>query len=225
MIDLHTHSNCSDGSMTPRELVRHAKENGLTAIALTDHDNTEGIDEAVKAGEEFGVDVICGVEFSTEEIRQVHILGYFFDPDNAALQKAFAIQQEERETNFEKYLVKLSDCGFHMTREEVLAQAPSGHVGRAHYAKVMELKGYVGSVKEAFDRYLGIGMPLYIKRDVMHPARAIRLIHDAGGLAFFAHPHQTKLDDDQLYAMILRLKDMGLDGIEGYYSEYTEEMG
>ena len=225
MIDLHTHSNCSDGSMTPYELVRYAKQKGLSAIALTDHDNTEGIDEALRVGKEMGIDVICGVEFSTEEIRQVHILGYFFDHENKELQDAFQKQQAERVENFEKYLKKFEEHGFPMTRQEVLAQAPSGNVGRAHYAKVMMDKGYVGSVKEAFDRYLGIGMPLYIKREVMEPKDAIVLIHRAGGLAFFAHPHQTKLDDEQLYALIKRLKDIGLDGIEGYYPEYTPEMG
>lgn len=225
MIDLHTHSNCSDGSMPPRELVRYAKDKGLTAIALTDHDNTEGIDEALKAGREFGIEVICGVEFSTEEIRQVHILGYFLDHKNKELQAAFQKQQAERVENFEKYLKKFEENGFPMTREEVLKKAPSGNVGRAHYAKVMMDKGYVSSVNEAFARYLSIGMPLYIKREVLEPKDAIQLIHNAGGLAFFAHPHQTKLDDEQLYSLMKRLKDAGLDGIEGYYSEYSPEMG
>ena len=225
MIDLHTHSNCSDGSMTPRELVLHAKKSGLVAIALTDHDTTDGIEEALAVGAEVGITVIPGVEFSTEEVKQVHILGYCFDYRNAELQAAFAKQQAERIGNFEKYLQKFSESGFPMTKEEVLFHAPSGHVGRAHYAKVMMDKGYVSSVKEAFDRYLAIGMPLYIKREVMEPSEAISLIHKAGGLAFFAHPHQTKLPDDELFALMCRLKDAGLDGIEGYYSEYTPEMG
>ncbi len=225
MIDLHTHSNCSDGSMTPRELVYHAKENGLSALALTDHDTTEGIAEAMEAGREVGLTVIPGVEISTEEEKQVHILGYCFDPDFPALRTAFEKQQAERIENFEKYLVNFAKNGFPMTKEEVLRHAPSGHVGRAHYARVMMDKGYVSSVKEAFDRYLGIGMPLYIKREVMEPSEAIRLIHGAGGLAFFAHPHQTKLPDDRLIALMRRLKDAGLDGVEGYYPEYTPEMG
>lgn len=225
MIDLHTHSNCSDGSMSPNDLIRYAKEKGLRAIALTDHDNTKGIDEAIAVGNEIGIEVICGVEFSTEEIRQVHILGYFFDHKNQALQDAFDKQQAERAENFERYLCKFEENGFPMTKEEVLANAPSGNVGRAHYAKVMMDKGYVTSVKEAFDRYLSIGMPLYIKREVMEPKTAIRLIHGAGGLAFFAHPHQTKLNDDDLFALLVRLKHAGLDGVEGYYPEYTPEMG
>jgi len=225
MIDLHTHSNCSDGSMTPGELVYHAKKMGLTAIALTDHDTTDGIHEAVAAGKEVGLQVIPGVEISTEEEKQVHILGYGIDPNCKDLKQAFQKQQAERVDNFEKYLVRFSQHGFPMTKQEVLNHAPSGHVGRAHYARVMMDKGYVSSVKEAFDRYLGIGMPLYIKREVMEPTEAIKLVHKAGGLAFFAHPHQTKLSDDRLFALMKRLTEAGLDGVEGYYPEYTPEMG
>lgn len=225
MIDLHTHSNCSDGSMTPRELVLHAKKCGLSAIALTDHDTTAGIAEAVETALQLGITLIPGVEISTEAESQVHVLGYYIDPENENLKNSFVKQQNERAINFEKYIKKLNEYGFAITREEVLAHAPSGHVGRAHYGKVMMEKGYVSSVKEAFDRYLGIGMPCYIKRDVMSPEIAIQNIHKAGGVAFFAHPHQTKLPDEQLYALLKRLTDAGLDGIEGYYPEYSEEMG
>ena len=225
MIDLHTHSNCSDGSMTPRELILHAKKSGLSYIALTDHDTTEGLWQAMQTGDEVGIHVISGLEISTEAESQVHILGYCIDPDSAVLQAAFEKHQLERKENFEKYLIRLAQYGFPMTREEVLAHAPSGHVGRAHYARVMMDKGYVSSVKEAFDLYLGIGMPCYIKREVMDPVQAIECVHAAGGVAFFAHPHQTKLPDDQLFALMKRLKDAGLDGIEGYYPEYTPEMG
>jgi predicted metal-dependent phosphoesterase TrpH len=162
---------------------------------------------------------------STEAESQVHVLGLYIDPESSALNNSFQKQQEERSINFQKYLDGFAKAGMDIRREEVLAYAPSGHVGRAHYARVMMDKGYVGSVKEAFDRYLGIGMPLYIKREVMHPKDAIRYIHEAGGLAFFAHPHQTKLPDDKLFSLICELKESGLDGIEGYYPEYTDEMG
>ena len=225
MIDLHTHTNCSDGSMTPAELVRHAKKSGLSAIALTDHDTTDGIAEAIKTAEEVGLILIPGVEISTEAESQVHILGFGIDPENEVLKGSFAKQQRERQINFAKYLVRFAELGFPMTREEVLAYAPSGYVGRAHYARVMMDKGYVSSVKEAFDRYLGIGMPCYIKREVMHPKEAIRCVHAAGGVAFFAHPHQTKLPDDKLFALMKELKEAGLDGVEGYYPEYSDEMG
>ena len=225
MIDLHTHSNCSDGSMTPSELIIHAKNSGLTAIALTDHDTTVGIKSAMEMALKVGITLIPGVEISTEAESQVHILGYFIDPENAVLQNSFVKQQNERAINFQKYIKKLNEYGFTMTAEEVLAHAPAGYVGRAHYARVMMDKGYVSSVKEAFDRYLGIGMPCYIKREVMDPVTAIENVHAAGGIAFFAHPHQTKLPDDKLYALMKRLAEAGLDGVEGYYPEYNDEMG
>ncbi len=225
MIDLHTHTNCSDGSMTPRELVYHAKQRGLSVIALTDHDTTDGIAEAMQTAREVGLTFIPGVEISTEAQSQVHILGFGIDPESHVLKDSFVKQQEERQINFEKYLVRLAEFGFPMTREEVLFYAPGGHVGRAHYARVMMDKGYASSVKEAFDKYLGIGMPCYIKREVMHPKDAICCVHAAGGLAFFAHPHQTKLPDDRLYALMKELKEAGLDGVEGYYPEYSPEMG
>lgn len=224
-IDLHTHSLFSDGSMTPEELLAHAREVGLSAIALTDHDTISGLDRAETAAEKEGIEFVPGVEFSTEGRSQVHILGYYIDRHDKELLDAFAVQQKERDENHAEYMVKLNAYGFAITDEEVRKQAPSGGIGRAHYAKVMMDKGYVSSVKEAFDLYLGVGKPCYIKRNVMDPKNAIALIHSAGGVAFFAHPHQTKLSDGEIFSYMKELKDAGLDGIEGYYSEYDEEMG
>lgn len=223
-IDLHTHSLFSDGSMTPTELVAHAAEHGLAAIALTDHDTVAGLDEAKEAGKRFGVEIVPGVEFSTLAKTQVHILGYYFDPNCPLMLKAFAAQQEERKITHQKYLELLNAHGFKMNDEDVRKVAPIGGIGRAHYARVMLEKGYIGSVEEAFRLYLGVGMPCYVERNVMHPAEAVRLIHAAGGVAFFAHPHQTKLPDDELFAFMKELKEAGLDGIEGYYTEYTPDM-
>ncbi len=224
-IDLHTHSIYSDGSMTPEELVAHAAEKGLCAIALTDHDTLRGIPFAVAAGKKHGVEIVPGVEISTECHVQVHILGFFVDTSNEPLLTAFDAMQRERRENHKAYMTKLNEMGFAMTEEEVRAVAPIGGVGRAHYAKVMMNKGYVESVAEAFRLHLGVGCPCYIKRNVMRPEEAIALIHGAGGLAFFAHPHQTKLSDDGVFELMTTLKEAGLDGIEGYYSEYTSEMG
>lgn len=223
-IDLHTHTNCSDGSMSPTELVKHGSQRGLAAIAVTDHDTINGIQEAVFAGEKYGVEVVPGVEFSSQSISQVHVLGYYIDINSPSLLKVFKEQQEERIISNQKYIEALHRHGFPITEEEVKRVAPHGGVGRAHYAKIMMEHGWVKSVKEAFDLYLGVGMPCYIQREVITPEKAIEIIHSAGGLAFFAHPHQTKLEWDELYSFIKQLKDSGLDGIEGYYSEYTPEM-
>lgn len=224
-IDLHTHSLFSDGSMTPEELVRAARQAGLSAIALTDHDTVAGLDRAIAAGEKEGVEVVPGVELSTEGISQVHVLGYFIDKDHPALAEAFAEQQKERVRTHSAYMQKLNDYGFVITEEEVRAVAPVGSVGRAHYAKVMMEKGYVESVAEAFQKYLFVGAPCYVKRQVMTPEEGIALIRKAGGAAFFAHPYQTKLSDEGIFDLMKQLKAAGLDGIEGYYSEYTPEMG
>ena len=224
-IDLHTHSLFSDGSMTPEELVRAAKDAGLTAIALTDHDTVGGIERATAEGERLGVEIVPGVELSTEGISQVHVLGYYIDKEHPALKEAFAIQQEERKRTHEKYMEKLQAHGFDICEEDVRKVAPVGSVGRAHYAKVMMEKGYVASVAEAFQKYLYVGAPCYVKREVMTPEQGIELIHKAGGVAFFAHPYQTKLSDEGIFDLMKQLKQAGLDGVEGYYSEYTPEMG
>lgn len=224
-IDLHTHSLFSDGSMTPEEVVLEAKNGGLSAIALTDHDTILGLDRAIAEGERLGVEVIPGVELSTEGISQVHVLGYYIDRTNPRLLAAFAAQQEERRRTHEAYMQKLNDYGFVITEEEVRRVAPVGGIGRAHYAKVMMEKGYVESVSEAFAKYLFVGAPCYVKREVMTPEEGIALIHEAGGVAFFAHPYQTKLDDEGIFKLMKQLKAAGLDGVEGYYSEYTPAMG
>lgn len=223
-IDLHTHTCCSDGSMTPTELVKHACEKGLSAIAVTDHDTISGIEEAIEAGKKYNIEVVPGVEFSSQSRSQVHVLGYYIDIKSPSLLKVFAEQQEERIISNRKYLKVLMEHGFPITDEDVKKVAPHGGVGRAHYAKIMMEHGWVSSVKEAFDLYLGVGMPCYIEREVITPERAIEIIHNAGGLAFFAHPHQTKLPWNELHDFICHLKNHGLDGIEGYYSEYTPEM-
>ena len=225
-IDLHTHSNISDGSMTPRELMEHAAQAGLAAIALTDHDTVAGLDEAEETATRLGIEFVPGVEFSTEYISQIHVLGYYIDRKAECLLRAFAGLQEERKQTHARYMAVLKAHGFEITDEEVRAVAGDAGIGRAHYAKVMMDRGYVGSVKEAFDKYLRVGAPCYVKRDVMDSKKAIGLIHEAGGLAFFAHPHQTQLSDERVFALMKELRDdAGLDGIEGYYSEYTPEMG
>lgn len=224
IIDLHTHSSFSDGSMTPEELVHHAYERGISAIALTDHDTVSGIERAKSAAKTYDVELVPGVEISSESLSQVHVLGLFINTDSSALHDLFKSQQEERIISNRKYLAVLAEHGFPITEEEVKRVAPHGGVGRAHYAKIMMDHGWVSSVSEAFDKYLGVGMSCYVKRMVVSPEFAIECIHKAGGLAFFAHPYQTKLDYKGIYELAKHLKNCGLDGIEGYYSEYTPEM-
>ena len=224
-IDLHTHSNISDGASSPEDVMRSAKEAGLCAVALTDHDTVAGLDRAEAEAKRLGIEFVPGVEVSSECISQVHVLGYYIDRTSPVLREAFDKMQEERIVNFNRCLKKLIDHGFYMTAEDVRAVAGDAGVGRAHFARVMVDKGYVSSVKEAFDRYLYVGGPCYVKRDVIDAKEAVALIHRAGGLAFFAHPHQTRLNNDGIYELMKELAAAGLDGVEGYYSEYTPEMG
>jgi len=222
-IDLHTHSIYSDGSLTPRRLVDAAADAGLTAIALTDHDTVDGVLEAVDAGWRYNVEVIPGIELSTSlaGYPSIHILGYYIDINNRALEHALRIQSQGRKAVHESYLKRLGEFGFHMTHEEVVKHCPNGQIGRVHYARVMQEKGYADSFQQAFEDYFSTGMPIYLERETMTPEKAIEIIHGAGGVAFLAHPYQLKLEFSELESLTIHLKSIGLNGIEAYYSEHS----
>lgn len=223
-IDLHTHSTCSDGSMTPTELVFHASEKGLKAIALSDHDTVAGIDEAIEAGKKYGVEVVPAIEFSVISSTETHILGFYIDHKSPLLHEALKNINKVRHKRCVNTCSALNKLGFDVTLEEVFALAPSGIVGRAHFARLLVEKGYIKSVKEGFDKYLANGKPAYDDSQYLTAEMAVKLINDLGGLAFVAHPHLIRLDDEKLTAFLLELKSYGLCGLEGYYNEYTPEM-
>ncbi|MBR4950670.1 MAG: PHP domain-containing protein [Clostridia bacterium] len=223
-IDLHTHSNCSDGSMTPTELVAHAASRGLKAIALSDHDTVAGIDEAIKAGEEYGVEIVPAIEFSVQSDTETHILGFFIDHKHPKLFEALENINKTRWERTVNTCNNLRNLGFDVTIEEALELAPSGLIGRAHFAKILANKGYTSSVKEGFDKYLANGKPAYDGTQYLTAADAVKLIREIGGLSFVAHPHLIRLDDAKLREFLTELKNEGLCGIEGYYNEYSEEM-
>ena len=223
LVDLHTHSNCSDGSMPPSELVLHAAEKGLAAIALTDHDTVDGIKEAVAKGKECGIEVVPAIEFSARSKTLTHILGFYIDEDNAQLKSVLTEIVDLRKERNEVTAKLLQQLGFNVTLEEAAAIAPGGIIGRAHYAKLLMDKGYTSSVKESFDKYLAAGKPAYFTNQKLEAKCIIETIHAAGGVAFLAHPHQMKLGD-KLEDYVKELVSYGLDGMEGYYSEYDEKM-
>ncbi len=223
-IDLHTHSTCSDGTLTPSEVVKLAKEKGLSAIALTDHDTIDGLHEAIETGKEIGIEVITGIEFSVAGDTEMHLLGLNFNIDCPAITEILdkmIIQREKRNYVVIELLEKL---GIHITIDEILAESTSPVTGRSQIAKVMLKKGYVSSIKEAFDKYLAFGKPAFVERSTLTPEDAIKIIHKSGGKAFLAHLNQTGKSDDKLYELLKYLKKCGLDGIEGYYTEYTDDM-
>lgn len=224
LIDLHTHSLKSDGSMTPAEVVREAKRAGLAAIALSDHDTVDGIREAVAEGEKIGVEVIPAIEFSVQSKTETHILGYFIDIENPDLLKTL---KEVVDLRIERNYVtcqRLNELGFDITIEEVRALAPNNFVGRAHFARVLMDKGYTKSVKEGFDLYMTSGKYAYCEKQRLTARNAVELIGKCGGISFLAHPHLTKLGDDELKEFLKELKGFGLSGLEGYYTDYTPEM-
>jgi predicted metal-dependent phosphoesterase TrpH len=210
-VDLHLHTTASDGQLSPTALVRLVQERGLDVIAITDHDTTNGIEEAQRAAQGSPV-VIPGIELSAEDAGgDVHTLGYFMNIHEPVFQEQLARFRDDRLQRARRVVEKLAELGLPMEWEQVSAMTESGSVGRAHSARAMVEAGYVGSVKEAFDRYLQVGGPAYIARRRLSPEEAINLIHSAGGVAVLAHPGLVPHYESLL---IERLIPAGLDGIE-----------
>lgn len=223
-IDLHTHSIKSDGSMTPAEVVQEAKRAGLAAIALSDHDTVAGVREAMEEGERIGVEIVPAIEFSVQSETETHILAYYIDIDSPELKEILESVNDVRRERNEETCRKLNELGFDVTMNEALAIAPNGIVGRAHFARLLVDKGYTSSVKEGFKLYLENGKYAYCGKQKLTAEETVRLIKRCGGLSFVAHPHLIKLEDDKLREFLSSLKGCGLDGVEGYYTEYTPEM-
>ncbi len=224
-IDLHTHSLCSDGAQTPADVVRTAKAAGLSAIALSDHDNIEGVQEAMDTGKALGVEVIPAVELSAQSDTELHILGYFIDIHNKRLQETMEYALQVRNERQEETCRKLNEQGFAITMEELREEAHGNPVlCRAHFAQIMVRKGYAESVKDAFNKYLSVGCYAYSNRQALTGPEAVSVIREAGGIAVAAHLHLIKMPDDELREYLKTLIPYGLDGIEGYYTDYTPDM-
>ena len=223
-IDLHTHSLCSDGAQVPADVVRTAAEAGLAAIALSDHDCIDGVQEAIDTGKALGVEVIPAVELSAQSDTELHILGYFVDIHNKKLQDMMAYALQVRDERQVEVCQKLNEQGFDITMDELREEANGKVLCRAHFAKIMVRKGYAESVKDAFNRYLSVGCYAYSNRQALTGPEAVSLIREAGGIAVAAHLHLIKMPDDQLKEYLKSLIPYGLDGIEGYYTDYTPDM-
>lgn len=224
LADLHVHSSASDGQYSPAELIYLAGRQGLSAVALTDHDTTDGIGEAISAGRDCGVRVIPGVELSAREYKNCHILGYGYDLTTSALgrlceeQRANRIRREGMILNF------LREKGFDLSRGEVERLAGGNVIGRPHFAQALVSRGDVSDMREAFDRFLDTAefwkkVPR-LEADVHSCLRAIK---DSGGKASLAHPYQMKLSNQELDALVAQLTEWGLDAIECYYPKYNQE--
>lgn len=223
-IDLHTHSTCSDGTFSVKELIDRANEKGLAAIALTDHDTVEGIDEAVNyAAEKYpNLEVIPGIEFSTEnEGKEVHVVGLYIDYHDKEFIDGLSAFIDSRTGRNIKMCKKLSEeAGIPISYEVLTEEYPGTVITRAHFAKFMVENGYVNSRNEVFDRYIGDHAPYYVEREKISPEDAINSILKAKGVPILAHPILYRLSDERLEALVSKLKEAGLVGIEAIYSTY-----
>ena len=224
-VDLHLHSTYSDGTSTPLELVRMARQHGLTAISLTDHDTVDGLEEITAHATRAGLPVLPGIELnSTHGEHTLHILGYGFDPGNDhLLSRLNRIQEGRRERNL-KIVARLKQLGIPIDMAELESIAGPGQIGRPHFAALLVQKGVVPTRGEAFRRFLRQGAPAWVDRFAYSAAESIDMIHQAGGIAIFAHPGQLDPGLTFLPLLIYQLAERGLDGLETYYPSYSRSM-
>ena len=219
-IDLHTHSTASDGVLAPAALVAAAARAGVDVLGLTDHDSLDALPEAVAAAREAGIVLVPGVELSAGPVdgHDVHILGYFVDPDDRTLQERLSFFRAARLDRAVRMVTALSEAGIDIALADVLALAQDGAVGRSHVARALVNGGHAASVDEAFERYLSRGRPFYHAKSATDPAQAVRLLLDAGAVPVLAHPGLSDAD-----ALIPALVEAGLAGIEAYHGDHSPQ--
>lgn len=223
-IDLHAHTTASDGSYTPAKLIDYAKEKGLAAVAVTDHDTLSGLEEAVAEGERLGIRVIPGVELGTRlDDCDVHMTALFINCKNKALIKRLDEMAASRRERNLKMVDRLHDAGFRIDRSDLERLGPDKLIARGHIAQILIARGYASDLKDALRRYLSKGGPGYVQKEVLPPKECIRLAHEAGGLIFVAHLHQIDpASPEHSIAVCRRLLEMGADGLETLYCEFDD---
>jgi predicted metal-dependent phosphoesterase TrpH len=218
LVDLHLHSTASDGAQPVEDLISLAAQVGLKTIALTDHDTTEVLDQALEIGKTLGLEVIPGIELSADDGGEVHILGYFIQYKNEVFQKALERFRYLRYGRAQLILEKLAALGMPLDWERVLQIVGDAAPQRPHIAEALKEKGYIEHISDAF-KYIGTDGPAYVATEKVSPAEAIELIQSVGGLAVLAHPVFVKKLDQVLPKMVAA----GLTGMEVYYGHNTEE--
>ncbi len=219
MIDLHTHSTASDGTLTPGDLVHHAHSLGVNILALTDHDTIEGLQEAEQTAINLGIQFIPGIELDISYFPGTfHLLGLGIDYQNRELLDLLNEFQQERERRNKKILKKMNAFGISCTWKEMLAESSRGVMGRPHFARILVKKGWARDISDAFDRFLGFGKPLYEGRVGADLEKSIQAIHTSGGLAFIAHPLSLRLNWGPFRIALQDWMNKGIDGIETYHS-------
>lgn len=222
-IDLHVHSNKSDGTLSPVELIPLAKAADLSAFALTDHDTADGVAEAQAAGAAAGIRVIPGIEISALYCeKDIHIVGLNIDPESKELEGAMKYYRDARESRNERMCLLFQKAGIPLTMDEMYGAFPGAVITRAHFARYLLDHEYVKSIPEAFEGYVGEGCPCYLPKDYMPLEEAIPLIQRAGGHSVIAHPFQYRFPGDKLEEMMRKGKAVGLEGIEALYTTHTD---
>lgn len=220
IVDLHVHSSASDGTFSPTALMEEAKKAGLCAMALTDHDTTAGVKAAQAAADGLGIELIPGVELSTEyEGKEIHVVGLDIDIDNPSMQEHMRIFRESRDNRNGKMLANLRAEGFSITEEELKERYPDAVITRAHIARFLADTGQIPEMKVAFERYIGDDGICYVPRPKVTPMDAVDMIVAAKGIPVLAHPVLYHLDNVKLRKLIKELKAHGLVALEAIYSE------
>ena len=226
-VDLHSHSTASDGTLAPSEVAKMALCAGLSGWALTDHDTIGGVAEAAEESVKLGIDFLPGIEISAEfpHPGTMHILGYGVDPQSPTLHDLTRQLIEGRDNRNPKIVKKLQELGVAITMEEVENEAGGTVVGRPHIAAILHRKGYVTSIKNAFNEYLAPGGAAYFDKERLSPRRALEMIIDSGGIPVLAHPVQLRLEsDEKLHSVLGELIDLGLAGLEVMHSDHTSDL-
>ncbi len=229
-IDLHVHSTASDGTLTPAQILELAQAQHLGAVAITDHDTIDGSKEALQVGIPSSIHFLTGVELSAapppflRRSGSFHILGYGLRLDDDELNQTLLVLQNARENRNPAIIERLSRLGFDMTLAEVVEMVGESQIGRPHIARAMLKKGYVHSIDEAFDRFLGTGKPAYVDKYRISCQRALDIIRGAGGIPILAHPYLLSVKvPAELEKLVVSLKKIGLEGIEALYPEHPPQ--
>ena len=221
-IDLHTHTTFSDGSFTPTELIALANQKNIDILAITDHDTTDGLSEAMEATKDLSLELITGVELSAQfQNREVHILGYFINVTDSRFQSRLEALRSTRIERIRHILDRLHILGIDISLTDVEQCAGIGTIGRPHIAQVLLLKKYVSSIKDAFEQFLGSRGKAYIQRAVPEAREIIGWIIDAGGIPVLAHPYWEGLNKEESIAACQTLADQGLQGLEVFYGTFS----
>jgi predicted metal-dependent phosphoesterase TrpH len=217
-IDLHSHSLASDGEFPPAEVAQRAKAAGLAVWGLCDHDTVAGLADAASAAATLGLRLVPGIELSAFlDSKEIHLLGHFVDPAHASLREFEDLLAERRRVRMQQIVEKLAGLGVRLRVEDIEKWSGGKTIGRPHVARAIMETGAVGTIKEAFDRYLGEGRAAYVPRYRLEAGDAVRLVRSAGGTTTIAHPAVSKLERDH----VVRLKAAGVDGIEVHHAEHS----